>query len=74
MNKITHKLRRWRIPILSTVIGGIGGWLYYRYVGCLTGTCPIASNPYLMPVYGSAIGFLLGYALHPRRNQDAPDE
>ena len=25
--------------------GGVGGWLYYRYVGCAAGACAITSNP-----------------------------
>ena len=25
--------------------GGVGGWLYYRYVGCAAGACAITSTP-----------------------------
>ena len=32
-------------PAALTLAGGVGGWLYYRYVGCATGTCAITSNP-----------------------------
>lgn len=75
MNQTTRKLRQWRLPILFTAAGAIGGRLYYRFVGCVTGTCPIAANPYLMPAYGAVIGLLLGYALQPkRRKQDNPPD
>ncbi len=42
--------------VLGVVIGGIGGFLYYKIVGCSSGTCPITSNPYVSTLYGSLIG------------------
>lgn len=71
MDKMTGKLRRWWMPILFTLVGGMGGWLYYRFVGCVTGTCPIAANPYLMPAYGALIGLLLGSAFAPSKGQNS---
>ena len=32
-------------PTALTLAGGVGGWLYYRYVGCAAGACAITSNP-----------------------------
>lgn len=32
-------------PAALTLAGGVGGWLYYRYVGCAAGACTITSNP-----------------------------
>lgn len=46
-----------RIAGLAT--GVLGGYLYYYYVGCVTGTCPITSNPYRMMLYGAVMGYLL---------------
>ncbi len=43
-------------PLLGVAIGGVGGYLYYRYVGCLTGACPLSSNPYIMVTYGMLLG------------------
>jgi hypothetical protein len=36
---------KYKFTILGGVIGAVGGYLYYHYVGCLSGTCPITSNP-----------------------------
>lgn len=69
MHKVKQSLRRWWLPILLTVAGGIGGWLYYSLVGCVTGTCPIAASPIRMPIYGAVIGFLLGYGLQPQKKE-----
>lgn len=49
----------WR-PFLSILTGGIGGFLYYHFVGCTSGTCPITSNPYSSILIGGLFGFLLG--------------
>ena len=45
--------------ITGTVAGAIGGYLYYHFVGCQSGTCPITSNPYISIVYGAVIGYLV---------------
>ncbi len=30
--------------IALPLVGCAGGWLYYRYVGCTTGTCAVTSS------------------------------
>ena len=47
----------------------MGGYLYYRLVGCASGTCPISSDPFISTVYGSVIGLLLGLAVKPGRKK-----
>ena len=52
-----------RKAIISTaigvVVGGISGYLYYKYVGCSTGTCRITSKPVNSTLYFALIGGLL---------------
>lgn len=38
------------------VLGGTGGFLYYYFVGCSTGSCGITSNPFSSIAFGSALG------------------
>jgi hypothetical protein len=38
------------------LIGGLLGYLYYHYIGCLNGSCPISGNPYISTIYGAFIG------------------
>lgn len=45
--------------ILGTIIGGILGFIYYKKVGCPSGTCPITSNRYSSTIYGALIGLML---------------
>ena len=44
--------------VLGAVIGGAAGFIWYRLVGCQTGTCPLSSNPYV----STAIGVVMGLA------------
>jgi hypothetical protein len=46
--------------IVFTVIGAISGFLYWKYIGCLSGTCPIKSVWYLSTLWGLAFGYLSG--------------
>ena len=45
--------------ILGILLGGVGGFSYYYFVGCASGTCPITSNPYISIVYGGIMGYLI---------------
>lgn len=54
------KSKAFRYKLLVTIIGAIGGFLYWKYIGCASGTCPIKSVWYLMTLWGTAMGYLLG--------------
>ena len=45
--------------LIGVLIGAIGGFAYYYFIGCSSGSCPITSNPYLMTVYGVFFGAVL---------------
>lgn len=60
-------LPRWLPMLLLAVAGAIGGFLWYRFVGCVTGTCAISSNPLLSTGYGGVMGLLLGYVFTPAK-------
>ena len=44
-------------PFLGILIGGIGGYLYYHFVGCSSGSCAITGNPYMSSLAGAFLGF-----------------
>lgn len=48
--------------VLGVVAGAVLGFLYSRFIGCRTGTCPLTSNPYSATLYGAVLGGLLGRA------------
>ncbi|MBF0502505.1 MAG: YtxH domain-containing protein [Candidatus Riflebacteria bacterium] len=43
-------------------IGAVLGFLYYKFVGCPSGACPITANPYTSTLYGLLIGLALSGA------------
>ena len=56
-----EKKRKAMVGILvGGTIGGVLGFLYYRFVGCSTGSCPLTSNPYASTLYGIVLGALIG--------------
>jgi hypothetical protein len=51
------------------MLGMVGGFLYYYYIGCSSGTCPITSNPYISIIYGGLMGYLLGDMFKRKENK-----
>ncbi len=53
-------LKKYLPEIAGAFAGAVGGFLYWKYVGCLSGTCAIKSNWYLMIPWAAVLGFLAG--------------
>ncbi|TDB67356.1 hypothetical protein [Arundinibacter roseus] len=53
------KLSLYKWKIAGTLLGGLGGYLYWSQIGCLTGTCPLKSQWQTMVPYGLLMGYLL---------------
>jgi len=53
-------LKRFKLILIFGAIGAAGGFLYWKFVGCLSGTCPIKSIWYMSTLYGAVIGMLAG--------------
>jgi len=49
-----------RIQIVFLLAGAIGGFLYWKFVGCTSGTCAIKSVWYWSTLWGAAVGYLVG--------------
>lgn len=45
--------------LIGILIGAVGGYLYYHFIGCTTGSCPITSQPVNSTLYGAMMGGLL---------------
>ena len=67
----TKKSFRRTLPMLIlTVAGAVGGYLYYRLVGCSSGECVITSNPVISTIYGGVFGLLIGFIITPSRKKE----
>ena len=51
---INHKLY-----FIGAAVGAVGGYLYWRYVGCSSGTCMISSKPLNSTLYFAVLGVLV---------------
>lgn len=56
---MTALITKYRLEIIGAIVGAIGGYMYYHYVGCATGTCAITSKPLNSTLYGALLGGLL---------------
>jgi len=58
---IREYIKSWNFwkPAIGVMVGGIGGYLYYHFVGCSSGTCPITSHPLPSIIFGGLLGFLI---------------
>jgi hypothetical protein len=46
-------------PFAGLTIGAAGGFLYYYFIGCNSGSCAITSSPYMSTLMGGFLGFFL---------------
>ncbi len=44
---------------MGILLGAIGGFLYWKFIGCANGKCYLKSNPYYMTLYGALLGGLI---------------
>lgn len=56
-------MKKWlqtnKLYFIGAFAGAVGGFLYWKYVGCSTGTCAITSNPFRSTVYFAVFGALI---------------
>lgn len=45
--------------LIGVVLGAAGGYAYYYFVGCNSGSCSITSSPVNSTIYGTIMGGLL---------------
>jgi hypothetical protein len=55
-----QQLKQKKISLIAMIIGAIGGLIYWKFVGCSSGTCPIKSVWYWSTLWGAILGYLLG--------------
>lgn len=64
--RIVH-LKKFIFPMSFILVGALAGYLYYYFFGCITGTCPISSNPVISTIYGAVIGLLLSFVFKKQK-------
>jgi hypothetical protein len=58
---------------VGIALGAIGGYLYFHYIGCISGTCMITSRPLPSTLYGAMMGGLLVSSVNDFINSKSKD-
>lgn len=62
-------MKKWllnnKLTVLGVILGAIGGYLYYYFIGCASGTCGITSSPVNSTLYFAVIGGLVMNLIKP---------
>lgn len=57
--EIVPAIKKYRLILWGVLAGAVGGYLYYYFIGCSSGSCAITSNALHSTVYGAVLGGLL---------------
>jgi hypothetical protein len=57
-------LKRNRTILTFTLAGIAAGFLYWHFIGCSSGSCPITSEWHMSTFFGGIFGYLLGDILN----------
>lgn len=49
----------YKLHFIGAIMGGTAGFLYWKYVGCVTGACAITSKPLNSALYFGIFGSVL---------------
>jgi hypothetical protein len=63
-------IRKYKLTLSGVLLGAIGGFVYYKTIGCDSGTCAITSSPVNSTLYGMLLGgLLLNIFEKPKKNE-----
>ena len=55
-----NPLIKYKLPIIVSTLGTIGGLCYWYFIGCASGNCGITGNWYSSMAVGAVMGWLVG--------------
>ncbi|MCX6270283.1 MAG: hypothetical protein NTU44_03515 [Bacteroidetes bacterium] len=58
---LKERMKTWAFwkATIAVLAGGTGGYLYYHFIGCSSGSCAITGNPYISIFFGGLVGYFL---------------
>jgi Family of unknown function (DUF6132) len=54
-----EQVLKYKVELIGVAVGLVGGFSYWYFVGCASGTCPITSSPTISSLYGGMMGWFL---------------
>ncbi len=56
---MTLFFQKYKRDLIGITLGAVAGFLYWKFVGCSSGTCMITSKPINSTLYGAVMGYLV---------------
>lgn len=56
---MTLIFQKYKRDLIGITLGAVAGFLYWKFVGCSSGTCMITSKPINSTLYGAVMGYLV---------------
>jgi hypothetical protein len=63
-------MNKWLKLSIAVILGAIGGYAYYYFIGCNSGTCPLTSNWHITTLYGAGVGLVLGFPSKEKKKEE----
>lgn len=61
--------------LAGVIVGALGGYLYWYFIGCNNGTCPLTSSPVNSSIAGALLGGLVFTSFpNSKKNEDKDKE
>lgn len=71
-------MKKWiiknKLYLAGASFGALAGFLYWKYVGCLTGTCAITSDPVNSTLYFALFGAILFGSFKKQIKESQPED
>lgn len=69
-------MKKWmlqnKLYLIGALLGAVAGYLYWLYIGCMSGGCAITSDPTRSTLYFSVMGALFLGMFKKAANKEAP--
>ncbi len=62
-------IHKYKLTLTGVILGMTGGFLYYHFIGCASGSCLITSRPLNSTLYGGLMGGLLFQVFQKEKNK-----
>ena len=56
---MTLLFQKYKRDLIGITLGAVAGFLYWKFIGCSSGTCMITSKPINSTLYGAVMGLLV---------------
>ncbi len=59
MDKLIVWFKKNLLYFVGSILGGLGGYAYWYFIGCKSGGCPITASPTNSVLWGAIMGALI---------------